>query len=117
LGKKAMPPVSCGEHFQSAARVADFAVAHFVAEEQADGVDDRAGELLDAADGLLEVEGGGVVFAVGDDDDDLLGILGVGGELVGGGDYGVVEGGAAAGLDVARPSLSLLMSEVNSWSM
>ena len=67
------------EHLQGAAGVADFASRHFVAEEQADGVDDGAGELLDSADGLLEVESGGVVFAVGDDDDDLLGATGVGG--------------------------------------
>jgi hypothetical protein len=62
--------------------VADFASGHFVAEEQADGVDHRAGELLDAADGLFQIQSAGVVFAVGDDDDDLLGALGVGGQLI-----------------------------------
>lgn len=96
-----------GEHLERALRVVNFGAGHLAAEEQTDGVDDGAGELLDAADGLLEVERGGVVFAVGDEDDDLLGIFAVGGELVGGGDDGVVERGAAASLDV-RESLAQL---------
>ena len=97
-----------GEHLQGAAGVAYLAVGHFVAEEQADRVDDRAGKLLNAADGLFEVEGGGVVFAVGDDEDDLLGAAGAVGELIGGGDDGVVEGGTAAGLDVGQAVFELV---------
>jgi hypothetical protein len=36
--------------------VAHLGVAHLVAKQQADGVDHRAGELLHAADGLLQVQ-------------------------------------------------------------
>ena len=82
--------------------------AHLVAKEQSNGVDDRPGELLDAADGLLQVEGRGVVVAVGDEDDHLLGVLGVGRQLVGRGRHGVVQRGAAAGLDVAQPLAQLV---------
>ena len=63
--------------------MAHFGAAHLVAKEQADGVDDGPGELLHAMDGLLKVQARGVVFAVGDEDQHLLGALGVGHQLVG----------------------------------
>ena len=79
------------------------AAAGLVAEEQSNRINHRTRKLLHAANGLLQRERGGVVFAVGDEDDDLLGALGIGGQLVGRGHHGVVESGAAARLDVAQP--------------
>ena len=50
----------------------------------------------------------GVVFAVGDEDEHLLGPLGVGDQLVCRGHDGVVERGAAAGFDVRQPVAQLV---------
>ena len=61
-----------GEQSEGSAGAVGFLALVLVAEEQADGVDDGTTEILDAADGLLEVQGGGVVFAVGDDEEDLF---------------------------------------------
>src|SRR6266849_2422888 len=62
--------------------------------EKADGVDHRIG-LLDFADHFLKSIAAGIVFAVGDDQQDLLvfgGLL----KMIEGADDGVVESGAAA---------------------
>jgi len=64
-----------GEGFEYAAGVARLGFVGVVAEEQADAVDDGTVEVLNAANGLLEGGAGGVVFAVGDDQQDLLGCL------------------------------------------
>ncbi len=55
-----------------------------------------------AANRLLEIESGGVVFAVGDDQQGLLGTLGIFRELIGGGDDCVIESGAALRIDVGQ---------------
>ena len=91
-----------GKQLQGAAGAVRFRASGLIAEEEADGVDDGTAEVLDAADGLFEIERGGVIFAVGDDDEHLFGAPGVVRKLVGGGDNGVVESGAAAGLDVSE---------------
>jgi hypothetical protein len=97
-----------GEKLEGAAGAMGFLALVLIAEEEADGVDDGTAEILNAANGLLEIEGGGVVFAVGDDEDDLLGAAGSMGELIGGGDDSVVECGAAAGFDVAEAFAELI---------
>src|SRR5271163_2973828 len=65
--------------------------------EQTDGVDHRIG-LLDFADGSLQGVVAGVVFAVGDDEQDAF-VLGSFFEMVERADDGVVERGAATGID------------------
>ena len=97
-----MPPVSVGQHLQSPVRVPHLGMAHLVAEQQPDGIDNRPRKLLDAANGLLEVKGGGVVFAVGNQHQHLLGPLGVGRQFVGRSHHRIVERGAAARFDVSQ---------------
>ena len=97
-----------GEQFQRIACVAHFGARHFVAKKQADRVDHRAGKLLHAVDGLLQEQAGGIVVAVGDEDEHLLGTLGVGGQFVGRGHHGIVKRGAAAGIDVRKPIAQLV---------
>src|ERR1035438_342810 len=108
LGEERYAAGFSGEHFEGAMRVADFLPAHLITKKEADGVDDWPGELLDAPDGLLKVEGRGIVFAVGDEDEDLFWALGIGDELVRGGYDGVVERGAAAGFDMAEAVAKLV---------
>ena len=108
LGKEGDAAGLRGEHLQRPVRVAHLGVGHLVAEQQSDGVDDRPGELLNAADGLFQVQGRGVVFAVGNQDQHLLGPLGVGHQLIRGCHHGVVERGAASGLDVTQPVAQLV---------
>ena len=117
LGKNAMPPVSVDSI--SSARRAWRTSARLISSPNSKPivVDHRPGELLHAADGLLQVQRRGVVLAVGDQNQHLLGPLGVGHQLVGRGHHRVVERRAAARLDVRSPSRSLLTFEVKSWSM
>ena len=79
------------------AGVARLTAADVLAEEQPDAVNGGTVEVLHAADGLLQRGRGGVVVAVGDDEQYLLGLLAILGEIVGGGDDGVVERGAPGG--------------------
>ena len=97
-----------GEKLEGAAGAVGFLALVLIAEEQADGIDDGTLQILNTTDGLLEVQRGGVVFAVSDDEEDLLGEPGAVGELIGGGDDGVVEGGAAAGFDVGEALAQLV---------
>ena len=90
--------------------------AVLIAEEETDGVDDGAAEVLDAADvcSRLRVEAlSSPSVMIGQD---LLGTARTLKELVGKGDDGVVEGGAPARSDMEEAERSLLMSEVKSWS-
>src|SRR5712692_6150415 len=65
--------------------------------EEADGVDHRVG-LLDFANHFLQGIAAGVVFAVGDDEEDLL-VLGSFFKMIERANDGVAQGGAAAGVD------------------
>ncbi len=66
-------------------------------DEKADGVDHRIG-LLDFANHFLQAIATGVVFAVGDDKQDLL-VFGSFLKMIEGADDGVKESGATAGID------------------
>ena len=56
LGEERQASGFLGEHLQRAARMAHFGAGHLGAEEQANRIDDGAGELLHAVDGLLQVK-------------------------------------------------------------
>src|SRR5262249_46550116 len=68
--------------------------------QQADGVDDRVG-LLNLFDGFFERVAAGVVFAVGDDQKDVLIFVRLF-EVIERTDDGVVQGGRAAGVDALQ---------------
>jgi len=62
-----------GKQSEGASGAVGFLALVLVAEEKADGVDYRAAQVLDAPDGLFEVEGRGIVLAVGDDEEHFFG--------------------------------------------
>ena len=66
-----------------------------VVKQEADGVDHRALQILNAADGLLKVGAGRVVLAVRDDQDGLFRAFGIFRHVVRGGDDRVIKRGAA----------------------
>src|SRR5258708_37314695 len=72
--------------------------AFFFATQQADGVDGGAALLLQGLRGLLQGIATGVVFAVGDYEDDLLVAASVAFQVIGGGVDGIVESGAPPGI-------------------
>src|SRR5258708_32048019 len=73
-------------------------VAFFFATQQPDGVDGGSALLLQGLRCLLQRIAAGIVFAVGDHEDDLLVAAGVAFQMIGGGVNGVVESRAAAGI-------------------
>ena len=82
--------------------------AQIVAKQQPNRINYRPGELLDTGDRLLQAEGRGVVFAVGNQNQHLLGVLGVGRQLVCRGRHGVVERRSAARIEMAQPVAQLV---------
>ena len=93
-----------GQHLLGVPRLG---MAHIRTEEQADAVDRRPVQVLNAADGLLQGRTGGVVVAVGDDQQHLLAALGALGQVVRRGDDSVIQRRSAAGLDVVETLLQL----------
>ena len=56
LGEKRHAAGLGGKHFQSFARVLHLGAAYIISKQQSNRIDDRSGELLNAADGLLQIK-------------------------------------------------------------
>jgi len=108
VGEKGEAAGFIGEKLEGAAGAMGFLALVLIAKEQADGVNDGTAEVLHTADGLLEIQCGGVVFAVGDDKQNLLGAASAVRELIGRGDHGVIQGGATTGLDMGKTFAQLI---------
>src|ERR1700733_3645309 len=76
--------------------------------EQTYRVNDRPLQVLDAAHRFFQRGARSIVFSIRDDQQNLLGTLGVLGQVIGRGHDGVVQGGAALGIDMREAVTQLV---------
>src|ERR1700733_10362032 len=100
LGEKGDTPSLISQHFQRPLGTAGLAAAAGVVVEQSYRIDDRPLQILNATNRFLQAGAGSIGFPVGDDQENLLGALGILGEVIGRRHDGVVKRRPPLGIDV-----------------